>query len=149
MTGNIAIFWPMMVQAFLTLVIYGFIFNRRKAAVKAGEANFGTFRVPTNEPAKSAAAVRNLANQYELPVLFYVVCLSLFVTNGASWPVVVIAWIFVALRIVHAYVHLGSNNLKLRIPAFFGGVIAVFVLWVILAIHVANVGSVLDTAGAV
>ncbi|MBC8130842.1 MAG: MAPEG family protein [Rhizobiaceae bacterium] len=146
MTGNIAIFWPMIVQAFLTLGIYGLVFNRRKAAVKAGEANFGTFRVPTNEPAKSAAAVRNLSNQYELPVLFYVVCLSLYVTNGADWLAVVLAWIFVVLRLVHAYVHLGSNDLRLRIPVFFGGVIAVFLLWVILAIHIAK-GSILSAVG--
>ncbi|GGD35222.1 MAPEG family protein [Aureimonas glaciei] len=144
MNGNIAIFWPMIVQGFLTLLVYVFVVTRRGAAVKAGEARRDAFRIPAGEPATSAAAVRNLANQFELPVLFYVVCLALYITNGASWLAVVVAWIFAVSRLVHAAIHLGPNTIALRMPAFAVGVAAVAVLWIILAVHVANIGAVLS-----
>jgi len=148
MQGNIAIFWPMIVQAFLTLAIYVVMFSRRKAAVRSGEARMTDFRVPSAEPDRSATAVRAVANQYELPVLFYVVCLSLYVTNGAHWLAVILAWIFAVSRILHAVVHLGSNDLRLRMPTFVAGFIAVVLLWLILAFHVFNVVGVLEAAGA-
>lgn len=144
MNGNIAIFWPMIVQAFLTFVVYAFVLTRRGAAVRAGETGREFFRVPANEPATSATAVRSLSNQFELPVLFYVVCLALYVTNGASWIAVVVAWIFALSRLVHAAIHLGPNKVSMRMPAFVVGATAVAVLWIILAIHVANVGAVLS-----
>jgi hypothetical protein len=147
MQGNIAIFWPMIVQAFLTLAVYVVMFLRRQAAVRAGEARARDFRLPGSEPERSATAVRNLANQYELPVLFFVVCLSLYVTNGAHWLAVILAWVFVVTRILHAAVHLGSNDLRLRAPAFAAGLLAVALLWLILAFHVFNVAGVLEAAG--
>ena len=148
MSGNIAIFWPMIVQAFLTMAVYFVMFARRKSAVAAGQAKPGDFRVPAVEPATSSTAVRNIANQYELPVLFYAVCLSLYVTNGAHWLAVILAWVFAISRILHAFVHLGSNDLRLRMPAFAVGFIAVLVLWLILAFHVFNVVGALEAPGA-
>ena len=147
MHGNIAIFWPMIVQALLTMAVYFVMFSRRKAAVRTGEAKLGDFSVPV-EPAGSSTAARNLVNQYELPVLFYVVCLSLYVTNGAHWLAVIIAWVFAISRILHAVVHLGSNELRLRMLAFAIGFIAVLLLWLILAFHVFNVVGALEAAGA-
>jgi hypothetical protein len=141
--GNIAIFWPVIVQAFLTLVVYGVLIVRRRTAVAAGETRVDGFRVPAGEPAKSATAVRNLSNQFELPVLFFVVCLSLYITNGASSIAVVVAWVFAISRVVHAAIHLGPNTIALRMPAFVIGVAAVAVLWIVFAVHVANVGAAL------
>ena len=148
MNGNIAIFWPMIVQAFLTIAVYFMLFFRRKSAVSAGEASLGDFRKPGTEPDRSSAVVKNLANQFELPVLFYAVCLSLYVTNGANWLAVIIAWVFAVSRIIHAAVHLGGNDLRLRAPAFAAGLVAVLLLWIMLAFHVFNVVGALEAAGA-
>ena len=146
MNGNIAIFWPMIVQAFLTLLVYVFVIIRRRSAVRAGAAKVGNFRIPASEPETSASAVRNLSNQFELPVLFYVVCLGLYVTNGATWLAVLLAWVFAVSRLVHAAIHLGPNKVAWRMPAFAIGVAVVAVLWIILAMHVANIGAVLSPA---
>lgn len=128
MTGNIAIFWPMIVQAALTFAVYLVLVSRRRGTVGAAGAG----------PGKADLAKANLANQFELPVLFQVVCLALYVTNGASWYGVLIAWAFAVSRLAHAFVHLGRNDLKQRGLAFGVGLVAAVLLWLILALHVAN-----------
>jgi hypothetical protein len=132
--GNLAIFWPAVAQAFLTLGVYFVLLGRRRAAIRSG-AGMDTFRVSGAEPDGSAAASRNVANQFELPVLFYAVCLALYVTNGASWLAVALAWIFVVSRLVHAAVHLGPNDVSRRFAAFVVGFAAVALLWLVFALH--------------
>ncbi|GGA77817.1 membrane protein [Brucella endophytica] len=128
-----AIFWPMIVQTALIYAIYFTTSIRRVKAVKTGVARAGDFKLPFTEPAPSATAIRNLANQFELPVLFYVVCLSLYVLNGATLIAVLLAWAFVISRILHAGVHVTSNDLRLRRPLFIAGIVINALLWVWLA----------------
>ena len=137
MSTSTAIFWPMMAQALLTYAIYALGSYRRVGAVKAGKARASDFRIPSIEPEPSASAIRNLSNQFELPVLFFVVCLSLYVTSGAGTVAVVLAWAFVAARVVHSYVHVTSNRIRIRRPLFILGYFINLVLWLLLAIHIA------------
>ncbi|KAB0676455.1 hypothetical protein F6X38_21285 [Aureimonas leprariae] len=137
--GNLAIFWPMVAQAFLTFAAYFVLLSRRRTAVRGGGASLDTFRTAGTEPADSASASRNVANQFELPVLFHAVCLALYVTNGASWLAVALAWIFVVCRLVHAFVHLGSNAVAQRFQAFVAGFVVLFVLWILFALHLLGV----------
>ncbi len=114
------IFWPMILQGALTLAVYVIMSNRRIAAVKAGEARGGDFRIP-NDPERSATAARNVSNQFELPVLFYVLCLALHAVGGVTWLALGLAWIFVLSRIAHAWVHLTTNDIKQRRSIFMVG----------------------------
>lgn len=135
MSGSTAIFWPMIGQTLLIYVVYFIASSRRMAAVRNKEAAAKDFLVPNVEPASSATAIRNIANQFELPVLFYAVCLSLYVTNGANFVAVVLAWLFVASRVVHAFVHVTSNDLRVRRPVFIVGFVLIGVMWLWLAVH--------------
>ncbi len=128
-----AIFWPVLVQAGLTYGIYALGSRRRYAAVAAGEAKPGQFRITGNEPERSASAIRNLINQFELPVLFYVCCLTLFVLGAAGTIAIVLAWAFALSRIGHAFVHVTSNRLRFRRPAFIAGFLILGAMWALLA----------------
>ena len=130
-----AIFWPMLVQAGLTYGIYALGSRRRMAALSLGEAKPAQFKIPGpgNEPERSATALRNLINQFELPVLFYVCCLTLFVLNAAGTAAVLLAWGFALSRLFHAYVHVTSNRLRLRRPAFVAGFLTLGAMWAMLA----------------
>ncbi|KQT53807.1 MULTISPECIES: MAPEG family protein [unclassified Aureimonas] len=141
MNGNLAILWPMIVQAFLTLAVYGVLAVRRGAA-RSDEAQMAAWRASGTEPARGAVAARNIANQFELPVLFYAVCLALYVVNGASWLAVLLAWIFAGSRILHAAIHLGPNRVSQRMPVWLVGYAAVAALWLILSVHILGVGGV-------
>ena len=135
-----AIFWPMIVHAVLVFGLYGLLRLRRGEAVKAGDARVSDFRdrvVP--EPEASRKVLANLANQFELPMLFHVGCIALFVTGGISIVVVAVAWVFTASRYVHAAIHVGANRLRYRFPAFMVGYVAAAFLWLWLALHLAGV----------
>ena len=132
-----AIFWPMIALTFLICCVYAVVFLRRREAVTSGQATPRDFKLPLKEPEASATAIRNLINLYELPMLFYVVCLSLYAVNGATLLAVVLAWCFVASRIAHTIVHVTSNQLSLRQPLFVIGFILNGALWVMLALHLA------------
>ena len=71
----------------------------------------------------------NYQNQFEVPVLFYAVLPLLLVTGLADWIAVAMAWVFVASRIVHGFIHLGSNIVIQRFRAFAAGFIVVVLMW--------------------
>ena len=77
----------------------------------------------------SATAVRNLINQFELPFLFYIVCVILYMVNGVNDAIVALAWLFVASRFVHSWVHVSSNDLRKRRPLFLVGFVVNAILW--------------------
>lgn len=137
---NTAIFWPMIAQALLTFLIYCLVSWRRIGSVRAGTSKPADYRIPTVEPEASATAVRNLSNQFELPVLFYAVCLSLYITAAAGTLALLFAWGFVIARYMHAFVHVSSNRLRLRRPIFIVSVVFALLLWVMLALHLATAG---------
>ena len=71
----------------------------------------------------------NLKNLFELPVLFYGLCLFLYVTDGVDTGYVIAAWVFFAFRVVHSFVHCTSNIVMLRFYLYSAGALA---LWFML-----------------
>ena len=135
-----AIFWPMIAHVVLVVVLYALLGLRRGAAVKAGRARVSQFRENLNEPEDSLFARNCLANQFELPVLFHAVCIALYVTGGAGAWAVVLAWLFAASRYAHAFIHVTSNRIRQRQPAFAAGFAVLIVLWAMLAFRLAAIG---------
>lgn len=133
-----ALIWPMMAQAFLVYGIYYILLRRRVAAVRGGEASVSDFRVPVSDPPTSAATARCLANQFELPVLFFAVCLASHVTGATSLLTVALAWGFVAARVGHAAVYLTSNRVRHRQRLFTAGLAINLLQWLALAWHLAT-----------
>jgi hypothetical protein len=54
-----------------------------------------------------------------------------YITHLAGVVFVVLAWIFVIFRILHAAIHITSNNVRLRGPFFGIGAIALLINWLI------------------
>lgn len=131
-----AIFWPMIAHVALVFGVYVLMSARRREAVAKGSVRVSHFRENQNEPPESLFVRNNLANQFELPVLFHIVCLALYVTEGAGWFALVVAWIFAASRYVHTAIHVTSNRIRYRQPAFIVGLVAVALLWLWLALHI-------------
>ena len=73
---------------------------------------------------------RNYMNLLELPLLFYVVCILLFVTGVTSTNALFLAWTYVMLRIVHSLIHLGYNNVLHRLGVFACSNVVLASLWV-------------------
>jgi hypothetical protein len=136
MTG-FEMFSPLVAQTVLVFILYCLLGIRRSAAIKAGRARQEQFRENRDEPVESLVVRNSIANQFELPVLFYAVSIVLFITQADNLPAVILAWIFVACRYAHAFVHVTSNNLRYRSPLFALGFLALVALWIWLGLWMA------------
>lgn len=138
MTGY-EMFWPLVAHAVLVFVLYALLGWRRHAMVKAGRIRISQFREnhAAAEPAESLVVRNSIANQFELPLLFYACCIVLYVTQADNLPAVILAWIFVATRYAHAFVHVTSNNLRYRSSLFALGFIVLAGMWAWLGVWLA------------
>ena len=112
------IVWPMLAQFALTLALYVWLSIARKRAVERGEAEYAAFVLGYDEPLHVARITRNLANQYELPVLFYAIVLMLVTAGDVTTFDVIAAWVFVVGRVVHTLVQTFTDNVPLRGKVF-------------------------------
>ena len=140
MGPSTAIFWPAIVQVALIHLVYFLLFTRRQAAVKAGRVRMSQLRDNVTEPEETRFLRNNLTNQFELPMLFIAGCVGLYATGHAGPVAVVLAWLFVASRLVHAYIHLSRHHhMRYRVPAFITGYAFNGLLWLWLAVNLAIV----------
>src|SRR5690554_3774441 len=90
------IFWPVLAQVFLTLVMFIILGARKAGAVKAGKVNRQQAALDNRVwPENVVKVSNNIANQFEIPVLFYVLCFVLYSINAAGSVAVFLAWLFV------------------------------------------------------
>jgi len=129
---RVHILYPMAGLAALTFIVLLLIPRARWSAGFRGEVKAKDFRYgeSANVPGAVSIPNRNLMNLLELPVLFYVACLGLYVTARVDAFAVYSAWAFVALRVVHSFVHLTYNNVFHRLAAHAAAALVLVVLWV-------------------
>jgi hypothetical protein len=123
---------PLFVEVVLTFALLFWMAPLRGRDFRAGVANYDN--VALREPNWSAATLQvaySYNNQFELPVLFYVLAILAYFTHHAGFLFVVLAWIFVIFRILHAYVHVTSNNLRVRGPLFGVSALVLAIMWII------------------
>ena len=131
MSAN-AIFVPMSVLALWTGVVVLLTGFRRVWAVRQGRIPAGAFKLGESAEVPDDVAVvnRNLMNLLEMPLLFYVVCLCLYVTHQAYRLPVALAWTYVALRIAHSLVHLTANRIRHRLVFFAASNVVLMTIWI-------------------
>jgi hypothetical protein len=142
--NQVAILYPVFAQVLLTFTVYGLLATARARAVAAMTDEqrrdpalmLGRGRWPDDAEKRAA----NQRNQFELPVLFYAVVAFTLITRAVDTTMIVLAWLFVLSRVVHAAVHLGPNKIQLRGPAFGVGFVILAIMWVKLALHVLSGG---------
>lgn len=116
------IIWPVLAQIYLTLAMFILLGVRKAKAVKAGEVNRKQAALNNREwPEYVIKVSNNIANQFELPVLFYVLCLLFYSINAIDVLTITLAWVFVLTRFAHAYIHIGSNYVPMRFKLFLLG----------------------------
>jgi hypothetical protein len=128
---------PLFVEVILT---FGLVFwaaalrvrDLRSGAVKPRDI---ALREP-NWPAPTRQISYAYSNQLELPVLFYVLTILAYFTHHAGTLFVILAWIFVVFRLLHAYVHVTSNDVSVRGPLFGVSAVVLAIMWLIFMIQV-------------
>lgn len=132
--------YPMFALVVVTYVVLSINLMWRIRAVKTKAVSIKYFRVfdGDNIPEKIKAGSNHYSNLLEMPVLFYVVCILEMLLQQVTTPIVVLAWLYVALRIVHAVIHMGYNNVFHRMLAFWGSSTILLIMWLMLLLQFAT-----------
>jgi len=122
---------PVLIQILLTLVALIFLLVRKIKAIKAGEVDRKKTALDNSAwPEDVVKVSNNIANQFQTPVLFYVLCILFHVTNTVTAPVLILAWVYTISRLAHAYVHIGSNFVPARFIIFILGTVCLMAMTV-------------------
>ena len=128
---------PLFVEVILTFALLFWL-----APLRAGNFRSGLVRekdTGLRQPNWSKPALQvqySFSNQFELPVLFYVLTILAYVTHHAGTLFVVLAWVFVIFRLLQAYVHVTNNKVRLR-GIFFGiSALALAIMWIVFIIQI-------------
>lgn len=126
------IFVPVIIQVFLTLFVYLRLLQMKKRAAAAGQVDRKTVALRDDAwPDYVIQVNNNIRNQFELPVLFYVLAILLWLLEAVDGIAVAAATVFVLSRIVHAGIHLSINAIPPRRHTFTIGWLAVLVMAVL------------------
>jgi hypothetical protein len=131
-----SLIYPMFAMVLLTVVILARLFRSRVQAVKDGQVSAAFFRTYQGEvePELPTKLSRQFNNLFEAPVLFYVACLAAMVTHQVTLPFLSLAWGYVIVRVLHAYVHVGGNRLGKRIKAYMLSWLVLLLMWLYLVV---------------
>ena len=123
---------PMLAMMVLTVVVWFWLYARRIPAMyragKPAQAYTTADKAAEFLPDAVNFPSSNFKNLFELPVLFYALCLYLFVTGTADRVDVIAAWGFVGLRTAHSVVHCTVNIVILRFYLYLAASIALFLM---------------------
>lgn len=127
----------MSAMVFLTMVIGIISLMARIGSVRAGGVNPKYFKIMQGYevPENIAATTRAFNNQFELPVLFYVACVIYLFLMPNDLFGLILAWLFVFSRYIHAYIHLTYNHIIHRMLAFLFGFVCVMLMWANILLH--------------
>ena len=113
------IFWPVLMQILLILLMYMLLGYRKAKAVKTGHVHLQATALDNKAwPPEVVKVSNNIDNQFEIPMVFFVLCLLFFGIGQVDLLVLSLAWAYVISRYAHAYVHIGSNYVPLRMRIF-------------------------------
>ena len=131
MTNNMEILAPFFGVMLLTLIVWIYMYIRRTSYLLREKIDLRKVDTPEKAaalvPADVSLASHNLKNLFELPVVFYAICLYLFVSESVDSIYLAAAWWFLLFRIVHSLIHCTYNKVEHRFAAY---MLAAIALWV-------------------
>ena len=125
------LFGSVLVQVGLTLFIMVLMGRRRFKAAKNRELPFKAFKLMdlTGANEQVITASRNFDNQFQLPMLYLFAVVFALQFGVADLSLVIVGWLFAISRLVHAYVHVGANHVRLRFAVYVFGALMLLLFW--------------------
>lgn len=122
--------YPALAQILWTLIVIVLAGRARIAELQARTVKLEAIALSNDAwPKRVRAFGNNINNQFETPVLFYVLCGAATFIGATGWIMASLAWFYVAMRIAHTLIHTGSNNVIHRFRAFVAGMLALVGMW--------------------
>jgi hypothetical protein len=131
------VFAPVFVQVALTFALLFWAGSMRVNAVRSGAVKMRdvALRQP-NWPPRAMQITNAYQNQLELPVLFYLLVTIAFFTAHMTATLVVLSWLFVLSRLLHALIHVTTNEVRRRFFVFAAGAMILLLMWVLYLLDV-------------
>jgi hypothetical protein len=128
---------PVFVQVALTFILLFSMGIVRGRALRRRQTRIPDIALgQPNWPPDVLQVANAYHNQFQIPLLFYVVVIVAWYTRKADFLFVVLEWLFVVTRLLHAGIHVSSNNVSYRFYAFLVGAIVLLVMWIIAAVRI-------------
>ncbi|HZH53530.1 MAG TPA: MAPEG family protein [Microvirga sp.] len=132
-----AVLLPVFVQVGLTFFLLVWMGRSRIGSIRAGDVKIRDIALGERKwPTRIQQIANSYHNQFELPVLFYAIVALALVTRKADLAFVVLSWIFVLSRLVHAFIHTTSNRVSRRFMVFLVGVVTLMAMWIVFALRI-------------
>ena len=130
------IFLPVLVQILITIAGFLLLGVRKTKAIKSGGVDLKKTELDNDAwPDYVLMVSNNIRNQFQVPVLFYVLCLVFYSIDAVSTTVLYLAWAFVISRAIHAYIHMSSNFVPARFTVFTIGFLIMITMTVVAAVN--------------
>lgn len=128
---------PVFVLIGLTFALLIWMFGARRNALVSRETKVRDIVLgQQNWPVRTTQIGNCFRNQFELPVLFYVLIAIALPLRHADNVIVLLSWVFVVTRLVHAGIFVTSNDLNYRSLAWSAGVFVLLAMWIYFALRI-------------
>ena len=126
---------PVFVSVGLTFFLLLWMVTARTKAVKARETSLKDIALGQPKyPARVAQIGNCFSNQFEVPLLFYMLIALALPLRRADLFIVLKSWVFVVTRFAHAGIFVTSNNIQQRSLAWFAGALVLLAMWIYFAL---------------
>ena len=135
---NPSIILPVIALVLLTAVVWVRLYVERIRELKQRRIDPQSLATSASagQTMQRVQASDNFRNLFEVPVLFYALCAVLASAQHVSSFFVIGAWVYVALRCIHSFIHLTYNRVIHRFAVYVLSTVILFVLWGVLGVQV-------------
>ncbi len=120
---------PAFVQFALTVYVLARMGQGRVRAMRSGRVKYSEVDTKTAYSESVQRFMSNYQSQFELPVLFYAVLAFALIAERVDFVLIGLAWAFAGSRLVHSFVHTGSNIIATRFKVFAAGLVFLVGMW--------------------
>jgi hypothetical protein len=136
--------WLLLPVLIHVAVVFALLFrlaSLRLSAARRREVRLGEVALDSSRwPDRARKLGNSFDNQFQLPVLWYVLTAFWLGTGSADRIALGLSWVFLGTRMVHLAVHTGNNDVRRRFYAFAAGAVILLAAWVWFALRMYVLG---------
>ena len=134
---KILIIYPILAVVLMNFIVMFHMRYMISKAIKNRDVEYKYFKAyESSAPEYLLTSRHHYKNFFEIPILFYLLCLVLYMIDDVSVIDLWIAWLFVVFKGVHSYIRITSNYVPYRAYSFFVCVFLLFGGWINLTIKI-------------
>ena len=134
---KILIIYPILAVVLMNFIVMFHMRYMISKAIKNRAVEYKYFKAyESSAPEYLLISRHHYKNFFEIPILFYLLCLVLYMIDDVSAIDLWITWLFVVFKGIHSYIRITSNYVPYRAYSFFVCVFLLFGGWINLTIKI-------------